>query len=375
MDIDDGMQQDCPKCDGEIVLDSLTKSTSRKKRVGVRVEDSIVGTGAVEDDEDEDEDEKHNQRSQKKPWKKTAWIWWALFLGPVALSLAIGRDYYVNLQKQRLGIQQKKRQLIPSPVPAPLQQLRNIPTFSTPPSMENVGEVTNSTLDPAVKTPELAIPETFAERNALAKAVAIAFLNAPSLEERSKFVRNAVAIDYDMAHYYKNADPGPIPFREISPKGSESRNFTYTAFLVVFENWEKRMLGLEYTSEGYRVDWPSFVIYSEMDWKKIKTKQPKKPTRMRVMARVSNYYNYGFDVKDYGCYQLSNPIGYERSLYGYVAIDSKAFLMLQRLDNLTNGMEMPLVVEVMYPLFPKADNLVLIERVVSSGWMVRPDTP
>ena len=208
-------------------------------------------------------------------------------------------------------------------------------------------------------------------RRVNALEVAKKFLEANSIEERLGFVRNPEQAAPLMVRYFKDIGDGPIRYKGISLLVAEDVDPRYVACSVQLEDGP-RMMGVEVADDGYFVDWDSFALMSEMDWKEFMEKKPSTPALFRVSASVDDYYNFGFeDEEKWLCLRMVDPKGLERTIYGYAARDSVAASEILKVKKMAGEKTMPLVVRLRFPVGGKADNQVFISEFVSNGWMLR----
>ena len=410
-DCDAGDKQTCSECDGEVVI-NVSKSRKRRRRTGVMLGSEVFGTSAQDSEMPEQNEEVPiNRKARRLKSKKMKVVQSTHVSGADGRSFAVkavvdveNEDEINALRGRKFRIRRKAGLafftmgvIVTGSIF--LKQLN--PTKSDEKAKDGSGESANGqpskdagdkassevaaknqmlellmkneaggSIDGApVKT--LSIPEQRADRNRLASTAANAFLDADSLEKRLALIRNAEVLRPVLTKYYETRDPGPIAHRRMDAVGVESPDLRYISFSVELPGGVKRALELEYTGNGYLVDWPSFVIYSEMRWSVIKREKPNTPTRIRILARSSDHYKSGFEERLYASYQISHPTKYESSIFGYVSRGSEAHQRLESFEELRQGKALPLVLDISYPQDATADNVILIHHVISNGWMIR----
>lgn len=130
--------------------------------------------------------------------------------------------------------------------------------------------------------------------------------------------------------------------------------------------FEERNISFCKTAEGWKVDWESWVGWSDLSWEEFKEKQPKTPTRFRVHIKPIIYYNFGFsDDHKWRSYLVESPDGNHR-LFAYVERGS-------RVDDLINLADTPgggdYVLDLRFPADSPGTNQVLIEDRIAEGWV------
>lgn len=240
-------------------------------------------------------------------------------------------------------------------------------------------------VEPEAAQPTIRIPKNMSINQALeghdspdrfyiSHEVAENFLKAKTLEERVKLVRNQSQDLPHMQRYYEKHPDEVYEFSNIDVIPIETINPQYCGFRITMLDGAVRLLGLERTVDGYRVDWPSWVVYSEMDFEEMREKRPELPVLCRVFAVTDDYYNYDFaDARRFHCYRLETPNSNALPLYGYVDKQSPMASEMARIQELARGGKLPLVVRLAYPAKSKNPNQVWITDLVSNGWMIRGD--
>lgn len=211
------------------------------------------------------------------------------------------------------------------------------------------------------------------ERDQAQSAVA-AFLSAKDMKERLEHVRDPDLTEKLMHEYYARAKDGPIAFEkveeiEINPEGENT--FAYNVTLAGSE--KRRMLVAKGASGKYHIDWASFVLYGEMDWKTLMEKKPENPVLMRVLVTSDSYFADEFsDQSRYGCLKLTDPSQASAPpIYAYFTSSSTLgrslnFVMRSSLDQ-----AVPMILTLKYSAGSKANNQVLIDEMVTQGWVTR----
>jgi len=425
LDFDVGLKQECPECEVEILI-SGSKTTVRRRRSGVRIGASVHGTALREnedgpeekpkgrkerskskqkskrtetkvqsEEEDWDEEEEFNDLEQDSGGRKSSSrrkrsktpIVGGLLGILTLLVIFLGARYLqrqssvgtTTTKKSTIARQETKRKdLSMDQLRAPLDRspLANL-KGSRSNKLGGWGDDDKETVRPdedsrlTAEQVALGIPKTPSDRSQLAREVLIRYLEASSLDERLPLIRNLSAVSGTISDYYKTEDSGPIAYSDVGLIGVEGADLRFIGLTVKFSGGVTKMVGLEYTADGYKVDWPSFVIYSEMDWDEFMETKPKLDRRFRVLAKKSDYFNYGFNADEYQSYEMTIPYAYGPSIYGYVRLGSSVHDELAKLSAIAPGQKIPLVVDLAFPSSPKTNNMVLIKRLVSNGWMIR----
>jgi hypothetical protein len=253
------------------------------------------------------------------------------------------------------------------------------PPESTAPGLQTVPPKTAAEKDAEPKMLEPAPEPVIATENAMSedtkalRAVA-SFLSAKTVDERVKFVRDRSVIEPLMRSYYEKKGDGPVVFERVEaaeehPLGS----FTYS-FFVVLPSGENRtiMAGKAGTGE-YLVDWASFVLYGEMEWKDFMQQKPEKPVLMRVLATVDDYYNHNFiDPQRLGCLKLLDPREANTPpIFCYYVRSSTLGREMEFIMRKSFGEAVPLVLTLKYLPDSDGNNQVMLDERIAEGWIAR----
>jgi hypothetical protein len=221
---------------------------------------------------------------------------------------------------------------------------------------------------PVVKDPQ----RTLAELTAEAEAVALKFLNAETVDEILETVRNPELAESRMRAFYpegKIEAPGMSQFN--SGAGLVTRGKLHS-FPVLTRDHEERVLAFVETPQGLKIDWESWVGWSDIPWQKFLAEKPAGSHVFRVILAPVDYYNFGFsDDQKWQCYRLESP-DMEHTIYGYAeknsALDAK-------LRPTAGGQSVLMTLALKFPQDAQSDSQVEIERLVCEGWVEEGGAP
>ncbi len=208
------------------------------------------------------------------------------------------------------------------------------------------------------------------------ESVVKSFLEAPTPEEALRHVRDpektAPKLDGWLAGKTYIA-PG---FREVAGDSVAGNDATGEFFTVKvrtgdFEMREIVVLGRE---GNFKVDWESWVGWSEMPWQEFLDKRPVEGKWFRVELSRVQYYNFDFkDEAEWVSYRLESPDG-SASLFGYVPFASPLDEKIRPADE--NG-SVKLLLILKFPPDAVSDNQVIIEGISGQDWVEMPgsDSP
>lgn len=147
------------------------------------------------------------------------------------------------------------------------------------------------------------------------------------------------------------------------------RNFV--VFPLPLADFSTRPIALEQTPEGFRVDWESFVGYSELSWADLRRTRPRRPVLLRAVVKPTDYFNLDFPPgSPHRCYQLTD-FHSDHVLWGYVPLGGDIELQIQKI--LLTAPTVHAVLRVRYPETSTNDRQLEITEVLEKGWIFRED--
>jgi hypothetical protein len=220
-----------------------------------------------------------------------------------------------------------------------------------------------------------AVPEPL-DLKAAAKAVA-AFLSAPSLDARLPLVADAANVEAAMRSYYSTHLDGPIPYTKIMASQDSEFSTNQSVHTVFLKDGTTREVCVIHGDNGtFSVDWPSLVVYSEMDWSEFMTTKLNQSKIFRVYAESDNHFgNFFADSNSLRCIKLTNPLSATTPvIYAYA---EKQSIIGRELDHYLQGnagKPVKLTLRLKYPSNADEPNQVWVTGLISAGWAVPPQT-
>jgi hypothetical protein len=218
-------------------------------------------------------------------------------------------------------------------------------------------------------------PSVFSETAFLAEAETLArrFLEATSVEELLPLVRNPEATGARMREFYPDGGVEPAGMTAFNTRTEVEHLGGGYAVTVRTGSFEEKTMAFSTTSEGLRIDWESWVGWSEMPWERFLEIRPQEPKLFRVMLGPVDYYNFGFsDDRKWRSYRLLSPDD-EHSLYAYVERDS---VLDARIRPSPDRKQTPLTLSLRFPPDPVSPNQVLVDKWHADGWVLdNPNDP
>ena len=192
------------------------------------------------------------------------------------------------------------------------------------------------------------------------------FLGATTVDEildftlRDRYQRDRIR------EYYRTREVKPQVPKRIAAGGRIVKNGDLWATDVIFSDNSRRPITVQRSESGYRVDWESWVGYSEMTWEEMREARTMTPVLFRVLCSKVQYYNFGFrDEAKWASFRLQSP-DREHTLFGYVERRSEEEKRLVRYGD-KEGKPRAFIVKIRYSEGSGPDQ-VIIDEVLSTGW-------
>ncbi len=213
---------------------------------------------------------------------------------------------------------------------------------------------------------------TAAELTSQAETLAHRFLSAVTVDEMLGIVRNPELAESRMRAFYPDGKieaPGMSQFN--SGAGLVTRGKLHS-FPVLTRDHEERSLAFIETPQGLKIDWESWVGWSELPWWKFLSDKPAASHVFRVILAPVDYYNFGFsDDTKWQSYRLESP-DKEHTVYGYAERNSALDVKLRPT---AGGPSVLMTLALKFPPDARSDSQVEIERLVCEGWVEEGGAP
>ena len=208
------------------------------------------------------------------------------------------------------------------------------------------------------------------------------FLEAGSVDELIDYVRQPERVGPLARQYYGIHTYESTRYKELPRPQDLMSHMKYIVAVIQLKPEDdtigavepQRIIALEQTPDGFKVDWESWVGYSEISWELFTGQRMTDPYEFRAMVGRDDYYNFKYqDFADWRCYQIRDPEEKHR-LWGYTARDSEVDKALQRA--LLRSPYTFAVVRLRYPTGNPMDTdarQVEIVQLIEEGWVKRDD--
>jgi hypothetical protein len=205
-----------------------------------------------------------------------------------------------------------------------------------------------------------------------AEAVAKSFLEAKSIEEMRLWVRPSDTIEERMRRFYPAGQITPAGLSQFEPRDDLEPSERSVFATARTRDLEDKEIVLVQAADGLRVDWESWVGWSEISWPELAIQKPVTPVEFRVTLTNVDYYNFDFsDDAKWQSFRLESP-DLEHGVFAYVEKDSALHDQL-RLDADTKKAQM--ILSIKFPEAATSSNQVLIDRLIGKGWVEGLEAP
>ena len=209
---------------------------------------------------------------------------------------------------------------------------------------------------------------TTAPGNATASAIETvrAYLMASYVNQRIPFVLNQDKVKPLMESRYGKGKFNVSKFEiltDTEPTPTKTGFVKIDAELVdeVVEYYLKK------TKDGYRIDWEASVGYNPISVEEFRVLKPTKPVRLRVSAKLDDYYNYGFEHSEHINYSILIRSNGKEWGYGYVEKNTETGQKLFKI--LKDCKYHSMVVDVRFPQSAREGSVFFISDVINfNGW-------
>lgn len=194
------------------------------------------------------------------------------------------------------------------------------------------------------------------------------FVNASSLQDRLKWVRNPESVRDALREYYE-AGPGAIEkVKEVKPMSSlVSGTVAYDRFMICMDSGQDRMLGVILTPEGAKVDFLSYIGWCSVPWKNLLKGEADTVGEARVTISVGNYYAEPFQDDTTWKHYVTSIAGEDESLDLYVHRSSRDGVILA---SLTASGPARVTVSLTRSDVPTRKAKYRITRLLAAEWVV-----
>ena len=209
--------------------------------------------------------------------------------------------------------------------------------------------------------------------NSQAAEVMLAFANATTAAEKSKYVRRPDIVLSLMEKWYAKRPADALSWDEWKGRSFFLNERQFVSMSFFQNNTVNSFEALfEVRADGPpQLDWESFVAYSDLSWEEFRAVRPVDEMAIRVYFQPSNLYYPPFDDPEvYVPASLVHPDSTEL-LIGYLKKRSTGGMKLRELTKgRPSDTRFPVILKLRFPAGESLDpNLVEITDVVQTNWI------
>jgi len=217
--------------------------------------------------------------------------------------------------------------------------------------------------------PETAAPPTRRDDAVLvaeAGPLARKFLEATRVDDLLPLVRNREVVESRIRKFHPDGKISAAGLSQFNTGGSGEVRGLIVSYSLITRDQDERVMAFVDGPQGLKVDWESWVGWSEISWKEFLASKPTSSRVFRVRLAPVDYYNFDFkDDLKWQSYRLESP-DHESSVYGYVEKGSELDKQIHPASDVQSVL---LMLALKFPEGGLSSNQVLIERLVADGWV------
>ena len=200
-----------------------------------------------------------------------------------------------------------------------------------------------------------------------AEPLARRFLTVRKVEDLLPLVRQPDRAEARIRSHYPDGVVEMPGLAEFNTQRQVHRNGPLVTVGVRTGDFEEREMTFIEESGELRIDWESWVGWSEMTWEEFGDTKPEEPKLFRVILSAIDYYNFGFsDEGKWQSFRLESP-DLSHAIYGYA---ERGSVLEARLRPPADQRKVPLVLKLAFPKNARSDSQVLIDKFIAEGWVL-----
>lgn len=193
------------------------------------------------------------------------------------------------------------------------------------------------------------------------------FLDAACIEDLVPLVRNPKLAEARMRRHYPDGKITPAGMSAFNTLSEISRYGQAISLNIRTGDFDEKAIAFFETPSGIKIDWESWVGWSEMPWEEFLATKPTQAKLFRLNLSPINYYNIGFaDDRKWKSYRLISP-DEKHAIYGYAEIGSVVNASLR--SSLGNK-PVCMILALRFPENAASANQVIIDKRIAEGWVL-----
>lgn len=196
------------------------------------------------------------------------------------------------------------------------------------------------------------------------------FLEAATVAEILPLVRNSDDVALKIRRFYPDGTVTPLGFSGISTVQQVLYKDAHVAVAFLTADQQTKTIVFSETEEGLKIDWDSWVGWSELPWDEIVAEKPTDSVMVRVYSKPVPYYNFDFsDDSEWVSYRLVSPDD-EQMLYGYT---KRGSLIDEQLRPSDPKITTAVTLRISFPEGAVSSSQVKIDAFLADGWVISED--
>lgn len=205
-----------------------------------------------------------------------------------------------------------------------------------------------------------------------AEPMAGVFLNAATVDEILPLVRDPAVAEARIRDFYPDEKIKAAGLSYFNTQGNVLTLGEVRSVVIRTRDHEDRALAFVETPDGLKIDWESWVGWSEMPWESFLSSKPGTAHLFRVNLSPVEYYNFEFaDESKWQSYRLESP-DKEHAIYGYAP---KGSVLSAKLRPEDESQKSALMLALKFPPVSSTSTQVEIESLRGDGWVEGVDAP
>lgn len=194
------------------------------------------------------------------------------------------------------------------------------------------------------------------------------FLEASSVEEVLAVVDDPLDVAAKLQREFPEGVISPLGFTGFSPNAGVVYGEGFVAVMVLTGDGEKRRMYFTEGGEGLKIDWESWVGWSELGWGEILKEKPTEPVLVRVLCEAVRFYGSAFkDEGEWVSYRLISPDGKD-TLYGYA---KRGGVVDEELGAVGRGGAVAVTLRIRFPEGAVSAAQVEVDELLGFGWFLQ----
>ena len=234
------------------------------------------------------------------------------------------------------------------------------------------GSVPKQTVESPKAAPPAVAQRSDASLASEAEVVARKFLLATQVDEILPLIRHPKRLESPIRQYYKDGKIAPLGMSKFYSNGLTATRGLTTSFSITTRDQEERIMAFVDGPQGLKIDWESWVGWSDISWETFLSSKSTTAHVFRVTLALIDYYNFDFrDDAKWQSFRLESS-DQQHAIYGYV---EKGSLLEKQIQPSGDTTARPMMLSLRFSEGGTSSSQVLIDRLVCEGWVEDDSTP